>query len=275
MKILSPVVDRFVISESTVTFSGERKPLFFLENRNLFREFERKILHNVVDDTPEGDPFERDNFQKCAVARGLRGCPEDTVIIFGDVDEIPNPKKIPEILKVFKDDKIYHFAQRMFLFYLNLEETSGNLLSFSGEFDGIGKRQWLGTKMFHSSMMNRYTLGELRFPERKSCGIRVADGGWHFSYMGGDKSVELSERIAYKIKSAAHQEFNTEDVLSSISKNVAKRRDIFGRKSKFTRVEIDSSFPDYLVENPREYSHLILVNRSLTEMLGWRKSSGK
>ena len=33
MNILKDVVDYFVISESTVTFSGDPKPLFYEENR--------------------------------------------------------------------------------------------------------------------------------------------------------------------------------------------------------------------------------------------------
>ena len=33
------VVDKFVISESTVTFSGVSKPLYFQENKDMFAEF--------------------------------------------------------------------------------------------------------------------------------------------------------------------------------------------------------------------------------------------
>ena len=38
MHVLDDVVDKFVISEATVTFSGEKKPLYFQENREMFRE---------------------------------------------------------------------------------------------------------------------------------------------------------------------------------------------------------------------------------------------
>ena len=33
MHIMAPYVDKFVIEESTVTFSGEPKPMTFAENR--------------------------------------------------------------------------------------------------------------------------------------------------------------------------------------------------------------------------------------------------
>ena len=47
MHILNDVVDKFVISESTVTFSGDAKPLYYEENKEMFQEFEHKIIHNV------------------------------------------------------------------------------------------------------------------------------------------------------------------------------------------------------------------------------------
>ena len=114
LHVLSPVVDRFVISEATETFSGLKKPLYYEENKAMFAEFEDKIIHVVVDDTPQGGTHERDTFQKNAVTRGLAGCTDDDIVIFSDLDEIPNPDKIREILQNFQEDKIYHFAQRLF-----------------------------------------------------------------------------------------------------------------------------------------------------------------
>ena len=51
MHIMAPYVDKFVIEESTVTFSGEPKPMIFAENRELFAEFEEKILYVAVDNS--------------------------------------------------------------------------------------------------------------------------------------------------------------------------------------------------------------------------------
>ena len=136
LNVLNDVVDRFVISEATETFSGIKKPLYYEENKDMFAEFADKIIHVVVDDTPEGGTHERDTFQKNAVTRGLAGCTDDDIIIFSDLDEIPNPDKIREILDDFQEDRIYHFAQRLFYCYLNMEEVSGNLLSYAGEFEG-------------------------------------------------------------------------------------------------------------------------------------------
>lgn len=258
MSILKDVVDKFVISESTVTFSGDKKPLFYEENKEMFQEFAHKIIHNVVDDTPmDCDAFTRDHHQKCAVARGLAGCVPEDIIIFSDVDEIPNPETLKKLLPTVEDGKIYMLAQRLFYCYLNMEEVSGRLLSVTGEFDGVDKPMWLGTKVCRYGMLDKYTTEELRNKEQKAVGVRVPDGGWHFSYMGGGKNQSVEDRVKYKIKSAAHQEYNNRSTLSKVRRNIKSHQDIFGRDAQMVQVEIDGTFPAYLRENIEKYQYLL------------------
>ena len=101
-----------------------------------------------MDDTPmDCNAFLRDHHQKCAVARGLKGCRPDDIVIFSDVDEIPNPETLKKLLPEVEDGKIYMLAQRLFYCYLDMEEVSGRLLSVTGEFEGVEKPMWLGTKV--------------------------------------------------------------------------------------------------------------------------------
>lgn len=260
LHVLGPVVDRFVISEATETFSGLKKPLYYEENKAMFAEFEDKIIHVVVDDTPQGGTHERDTFQKNAVTRGLAGCTDDDIVIFSDLDEIPNPDKIREILQNFQEDKIYHFAQRLFYCYLNMEEVSGSLLSYAGEFEGVARKKWIGTKMLSYKLLREQhlLLGELRFPERKEIGIRVEDGGWHFGYMGGHGEKDIRKRVQEKVVSAAHQEYNSKHVLSNVTDQIKDGKDIFGRNAQFVRCEIDESFPAYIREHQKELDFLIM-----------------
>lgn len=265
LNVMSPIVDKFVISEATETFSGLKKPLYYEENKEMFAEFADKIIHVVVDDTPEGYTHDRDTFQKNAVTRGLKDCTDEDIIIFSDLDEIPNPEKISEILKDFQEDKIYHFAQRLFYCYLNMEEVSGNLLSYAGEFDGVERKKWIGSKMCSYKLLREQNLqlGELRFPERKEIGIRVEDGGWHFGYMGGHGEKDIQKRVKEKVVSAAHQEYNSRRVLSQVTDQIKSGQDIFGRDAKFVRCEIDESFPTYIRENLKEWDFLIMKEESL------------
>lgn len=269
LNVLNPVVDRFVISEATETFSGLKKPLYYEENKELFAEFADKIIHVVVEDTPEGDTHYRDTFQKNAVTRGLAGCTDDDIVIFSDLDEIPNPDKIREILKNFQDDKIYHFAQRLFYCYLNMEEVSGSLLSYAGEFEGVERKKWIGTKMCSYKLLREQNLklGELRFPERKEIGIRVDDGGWHFGYMGGHGEKDIRKRVQEKVISAAHQEYNSKHVLSNVTNQIKDGKDIFGRNAQFVRCEIDESFPRYIREHQEELDFLIMHEEKAADRL--------
>ena len=264
LNVLNDVVDRFVVSEATETFSGIKKPLYYEENKEMFAEFADKIIHVVVEDTPEGGTHERDTFQKNAVTRGLAGCTDDDVIIFSDLDEIPNPEKIREILGNFREDRIYHFAQRLFYCYLNMEEVSGNLLSYAGEFEGVKRKKWIGTKMLSYKLLRdqNLLLGELRFPERKEIGIRVDDGGWHFGYMGGHGEKDIRRRVQEKVVSAAHQEYNSRHVLSQVTDQIKDGKDIFGRNAQFVRCEIDETFPKYIREHQKELDFLIMHEES-------------
>lgn len=259
MQIMAPYVDFFVIEEASVTFSGEPKRMIFAENRQLFAEFEEKIRYVAVENSPmEGvTTHERDKFQKNQLIRGLFDCKPEDIIIFSDVDEIPNPETLVRLLEGFEPGKVYHLAQRMFYCFLNMEEISGNLLSITGEFPGVAKRQWLGTKVCSFSELPKEGIVYLRevSPEDKRS-VRVADGGWHFGYMGGDGERDVAKRIGVKVQAAAHSEYNTKRYLNEAVDRLLCGEDIFDRDAKFVRVEIDESFPAYLREHKEEYDFL-------------------
>ncbi len=260
MQILSPYVDKFVLEESTVTFSGEPKEMVFANNREKFGAFADKIIYVAVDDSPlEGvTTHERDKYQKNQLIRGMAGCKPDDIVIFGDVDEIPNPEVIRALVENFDPSKIYHLAQRMFYCFLNMEEISGKLLSITGEFPGVAHRQWLGTKVCSFANLPKegiVYLREVSTQDQRS--VRVADGGWHFGYMGGNGERDVAKRIGAKVQAAAHQEYNNRHYINEAVDRLLCGEDIFERDAKFVRVDIDGSFPEYLRTHREEYGFLI------------------
>ena len=260
MQIMAPYVDFFVIEEASVTFSGEPKRMIFAENRKLFAEFEDKIRYVAVENSPmEGvTTHERDKFQKNQLIRGLSGCKPEDVIIFSDVDEIPNPDTLVQLLAHFEAGKIYHLAQRMFYCFLNMEEVSGNLLSITGECPGVKRRQWLGTKVCSFSELPEEGIVYLReVPPGDPRSVRVADGGWHFGYMGGDGERDVAKRIGVKVQAAAHSEYNSKRYLNEAVDRLLCGEDIFDRDAKFVRVKIDENFPAYLRTHREEYDFLL------------------
>ncbi len=274
MQIMAPYVDFFVIEEASVTFSGEPKRMIFAENRQLFAEFEEKIRYVAVNNSPlEGvTTHERDKFQKNQLICGLSGCKPEDIIIFSDVDEIPDPETLKKLFERFEPGKIYHLAQRMFYCFLNMEEVSGNLLSITGEFPGVERRQWLGTKICSFSQLPEEGIVYLRevSPEDPRS-VRVADGGWHFGYMGGDGERDVAKRIGVKVKAAAHQEYNSKRYLTEAVDRLLCGEDIFDRDAKFVRVPIDDSFPAYLRAHREEYDFLIAPEVSPAGIL-WKRT---
>lgn len=260
MQIMAPYVDMFVIEEASVTFSGEPKRMIFAENRRQFAEFEEKIRYVPVKNSPlvGVTTHERDKFQKNQLIRGLSDCKPDDIIIFSDVDEIPKPETLVQLMEQMEPGKIYHLAQRMFYCFLNMEEVSGNLLSITGEFPGVEKKQWLGTKVCRFSELPEKGIVYLREVSPKdSRSVRVSDGGWHFGYMGGSGERDAAKRVSVKVKAAAHSEYNNKRYLNEAVDRLLCGEDIFDRDAKFVRVPIDDSFPAYLRNHRAEYDFLI------------------
>ncbi len=260
LHILDPIVDQFVIEEATVTFSGEKKELCFEKNKAMFQEFLPKITYLVVDDSPiQATTHERDKFQKNALIKGLKDATDEDVIILSDVDEIPNPKVLKKVIAEFNPDKVYHLAQRMFYCFINMEEISGSLLSITGEFPGAEKKMWLGTKVFGKRSIPKAGIIEMREASTTAPGaVRVEDGGWHFGYMGSRQERDVGKRIGTKVVAAAHQEYNNVDTLAEAMDKLILGQDIFGRDARFKRVEVDESYPEYLLSHIEEYRYLIM-----------------
>lgn len=274
--ILDSIVDKFIIEEATVTFSGEPKELCFEKNKEVFRKYLPKIEYIVVDDSPvAAATHERDKFQKNALEKGLKDATEDDIILLSDVDEIPNPEVLRQIIAEFDQDKVYHLAQRMFYCFLNMEEVSGNLLSITGEFPGVKRKLWLGTKVFSKRSIPEKGIIELREASTTAANaVRVANGGWHFGYMGSSGEKDVAKRIGTKVVAAAHQEYNDSVLLAEAADRLLLGQDLFGRDARFQWVEVDDSYPEYLLSHRQEYEYLIMPPVSKPKLL-WTKYSMK
>ncbi len=264
LHVMEACVDRFVIGEAEETFSGVKKELIFDRYREAFQPFLDKITYVRIGCSPaELTPHERDRFQKNQLIKGLPELSEEDIIVFSDLDEIPEPHALQRVLDDFDREKIYHFAQRNFYVFLNVEEVGGNLISMSGEFAGIEKedRRILGTKVFAKESIPQEGIGRIRdvIDLSDPRNIRVAEGGWHFGYMGGSREKDVMRRIGTKLRAAAHQEYNDAEILKETMDHLFLGEDIFGRDARYQQVEIDESFPAYLREHLKEYDHLILA----------------
>jgi beta-1,4-mannosyl-glycoprotein beta-1,4-N-acetylglucosaminyltransferase len=265
LNILNNVVDKFVIVESTKTFSSKDKPLFFDENKEMFNKFKDKIIHIIIDDTPDnfmtinyinepkteidvlnnkilkhvdesqGWPRHEtqwgvETFQRESIIKGLINCDEDDIIIISDVDEIPNPIEIEKIKNT--SDEVFNFNQKMYYYYVNM----------------LKENNWSGPKACTWGKLKTISLNSLR--QNKHTTKTISDGGWHFSFMGGEA------KVIEKIEAYAHQEYNKPYYKDNVKNNIMTNMDPFFRGG-LTHVEIDDSYPKYLLENIIKYKHMI------------------
>ena len=238
--ILDEYVDFFVVVESTVNHQGQTRKLHF--DKNKYKKFQNKIVYIEVDDTPDnikkphtGGESLVEQHQRNSIMKGLNKSQDNDLIILSDVDEIPDLNK----LKVFDKNKYAVFSQKMFMYKLNLLNLNEN--------------NWHGSKIcLKKNLKSPQWLRNLKFKKYpfwridKQKNLQIIDnGGWHFAYLQDVKN------ISKKIKSFAHGEFNKAEIVSekNIELKINQGEDVLGRGYKIKKIEIDSSYPKYIINN--------------------------
>ena len=269
LNLLKDIVDKFVILESTVTFSGKPKSLTFEENKHMFSPFLDKIIHVVVDDTPDDfvnlktisspttkldlahnkvlkhvsestgwarheKQWGREIYQRESLIKGLIDCSDDDIVLISDVDEIPNPASLTKLLTMIDSNDVIDFKQNMFYYHIDLLKEKG----------------WSGPKLASYKSLSGMSLNGLRANKFTTKVLNA--GGWHISFMGG------VQRIQNKIEAYAHQEFNNNYIKSNIEKNIHQKNDLFFRGTKLTKIDVDEEYPKEFVNLVRsKYGYLI------------------
>lgn len=239
LNTLNNVVDKFILCEATVTHTNQPKPLHYLKNKKRFAKFQDKIIHVVVDDSPDVNvPWIIINHQMSAVSRGFKISkpkPSDTILV-SCVDEIPKPERILE----WKDKPGKHkvFLQEFSYYYLNC-------------FDYKLNGKWDGTRMFSYKDLLTYPgpyVARFTKPD-----VLIPDGGWHFSYVGNIKKIQ------YKLTAMAHQEYNNDkfNTPEHIKKSIAEGKDFLDHGRKFRIAEMHE-LPKYVADNQKKYQDLLI-----------------
>ena len=247
LNILDKYVDYFVISESTKNHQGKDKKINFrIENfpkfKNKIRYLRAEYRDKIDFKNHKGGESIIEQHQRNYLIQGLKDAKPDDLIILSDSDEIPDLEKLKYIKK---KKKFIAFSQKMFTYKLNLQNLD--------ESNWIGSR--ITQKKYIRSMQDLRNLKFRKFPiwrlDKRS--LQVIDGGWHFSYLNSP------EQILNKIKSFSHGEFNSNKIsIKDIEEKISKNEDIFGRGFKLKKVEIDHSYPSYILNNKEKFSEWII-----------------
>ena len=215
LKLLYNYVDKFVIVEANQTHMGNKKILYYNENKHLYKEFEDKIIHIVVDlpfkneeiNINKNDQWKNENYQRICIKTELdkMNLNKDDLIIISDLDEIINPN-----ILVNKDnllEKGYTLEQDFYYYNLNCKHkekwTRAKLVRYD-ELTNVGCSE----KVRH---INNYSI--------------LQNAGWHLSYFGNIKFIQN------KLKEFGHQEYNNNNYTNedNILKAIKEGKDLFGR----------------------------------------------
>jgi beta-1,4-mannosyl-glycoprotein beta-1,4-N-acetylglucosaminyltransferase len=193
--------------ESTHTFTGHIKPLFYLENKDKFKKFHDKIIH-IVNDMPYKYPdinysFRHqninENYQRECIKNGINKLKniinDEDVIIFSDLDEIPNPNILKNVINKtieIKNNTFYRLECDMYYYNLNLREGNGS--------------NWHGIKLipyFYYRNTN-LSMQEIRVFEYTNYIPIIKNGGWHLSYFGNETFI-YNKLVNFKEMEKQHE----------------------------------------------------------------------
>jgi len=239
MNILNNYVDYFVISESTRTHQGDNKKLNFKSEN--FKKYQHKIIYLVADFQDnknfinhKGGESRIEQHQRNYIVNGLNKANDNDLIILSDSDEIPDLNKMNQIKP---NTRYTAFSQKMFMYKLNLQN--------------LNESNWIGSKICKKKYFPQpQELRDLKFKnypfwriDKKN--LQIIDGGWHFSFL------QSPQDIAKKIKSYSHGEFNTSENINieKINQKINDNLDIFNRGFKLKKINIDETFPEYIIKN--------------------------
>ncbi len=220
---LADVVDKFVLVEMEETHQGNKKPMHFRDNHELFQKFKDKIIYvPVADRISASSTWQRIAFQRNQIMRGLTDCADDDIILISDADEIVSRDAIIKIAEALKDNWIVRCKMRMFRFYLNMETYP-----------------WIGTFAVRFKDLKGRSIEDLRntyvhSPHPPQPYFELDRAGWHFTSQGG------LARFRAKLESFTHAESNTD-----YFKSQAFVERIL--KSECKCVKIDDSFPSFIL----------------------------
>jgi beta-1,4-mannosyl-glycoprotein beta-1,4-N-acetylglucosaminyltransferase len=187
---LSDVVDYFVVVESSQTFTGKPKPFYFDDLSSSTDQWKEKIIRIKID-FPDGlkTSWEREFYQRNAIAQIVDRLDDSDVVVISDADEIVKSSLLKKITE-------YTLPAR-----IDVKQYFWNFNWQVPPHCDQGARPVVCTK---------YNLKKNTPQELRSMTLPVIpDGGWHFSFFGE------SDKVRNKIESFAHTEYNSEEYKNS------------------------------------------------------------
>ena len=237
LNYLSPIIDIFLICEATVTHSGLPKPLYYDENKHLFKEFKSKIAHVVVNNMPSvinNNRWALENYQRNAILSGLETLEleKDDYLLIGDVDEIPN-------LDLIHLKQYGTYDQKCYMYYLNV----------------LSDEHWNGTVGLEYGRLTNHFGSPQKVRDQRNHLEPIRDGGWHFGWLGN------YDRVIAKIKAFAHTEVDVPQYTDHLKESIDSLSALWAPGTgPMEIVKIEDISIDYIRDNKEQFKELIYGN---------------
>ena len=208
--VLNDYVEKFIVCESTISHSGEKKKLNF--DINNYPKFKDKITYIVIDEEPEGiigkkngfaEPHEKrsDSLKRIELSydymiKAISSASDNDLIILSDNDEIPNLNS--EQFKKTKKDIII-FKQLFFYYKFNLLY---DLVPWFGS-KAAKKKKLLSMSWLRNLKNKRYPFWRVDalFSNTRYINLEIInDGGWHFT------NLMTAEKLYEKLTNFGHHD---------------------------------------------------------------------
>ena len=187
MRELLDVVDKFIVVESNVTFSGAPRPYRYPANAEQFAFAKDKIIYGQVGNLHlssasklREDPFENERRMRQGVSDiidKLAKPPVDSIILQSDVDEIPSARAIDLLKHCTGWSNAIHLGMPSYLYSFEFpmqRETGDSIHVNNGE--GYGPRQSrAAAKVYRPGIYNGFT-------HSRSSDSILELAGWHVTF---------------------------------------------------------------------------------------------
>lgn len=257
---LYEVVDYFILVESNRTFRGTLKPLYFLENKDMFSNYLDKIIY-IQCNLDSFGIVETDNFNEKLLdthsleykavwkrEKATRDCiqlglsnlfsnPANNILLVSDVDEIPRPQFFKWLRNCNVPDRVVIQMPR-YNFKFSWVVTNENRQIYT---------PWYGTIAVKQTQIDPNGLDKQRSDRAQFYSFR--NFGWHFSNFNFGVG-----RYESKLRNFAHQEHshpkNIQQLMQGIE-NAPQTQNLL----VLSQAETWCSLPKYVFENPIKFAN--------------------
>ena len=226
IKELYDTVDYFVINEATKTHQGEDKELSFWKDDRL-QEFKDKIVYSPINldgrfDSlmpkffPDAKIAAEEHEQRIRLFEQIEALNLDNldIIMISDCDEIPNKDVFQQMISY----PIVALNQMFFVHYIDVYTNKNVTGTVVCKYEGL---KYLNTLSFG--------MGLQILRRDKDFMPRIENGGWHYSYMGGAKSI--SQKVVSTYDGNLDSKWKTEEAAQQlIDESIKNKKSPFSQE---------------------------------------------